>query len=135
MPGNIRLDQQVGATVVLESLDIARVELLAERSQFEQTPIVAIGAGPPSRRSRTDLFAMSMTTTASGSVKSNATTSPVPTSLGPISASSKAVSKMPPMYFLTSAASLNPIVLLNLHSIKFSSELAVRYRIIVLGRL
>src|ERR1700739_636156 len=36
VPGNMRLDEQVVATVVLESLDIARIKLLAERSQLEQ---------------------------------------------------------------------------------------------------
>src|ERR1700722_4620570 len=41
VPGNILLDEQVVATVVLESLDIAGIELLAERSQLEQARHVA----------------------------------------------------------------------------------------------
>src|SRR5262249_50683849 len=82
--------------------------------------IVAVGGGPPSTPSRTVLFAMSMTTTASGSVKSKATTRPVSTNFGPISGSPNALSKMPPMYLVTSAESVNPIVLLrNLFSIQF----------------
>src|SRR5215207_369304 len=72
--------------------------------------IVADGAGPPSDPSVTTLFGMSTTTTASGSLKSNATTRPVSTSFGPISGSPNASSKIPPMYFVTSSELLNPIV-------------------------
>src|ERR1700682_3534663 len=78
--------------------------------------MVAVGGSPPAVPSRTALLAMSMTTTASGSVKSNATPRPVSTSFGPISGSSNAVSKMPPMYLVTSAELVNPIGLLNLDS-------------------
>src|SRR6202171_5148584 len=72
--------------------------------------IVATGDGPPACPLETILFGMSTTTTASGSLKSKATTSPVSTRFGPISGSSNALSKMPPMYLLTSSELLNPIV-------------------------
>src|SRR6202022_4476387 len=72
--------------------------------------IVATGDGPPACPLVTTLFGMSTTTTAFGSLKSKATTSPVSTSFGPMSGSSNALSKMPPMYLVTSSELLNPIV-------------------------